>query len=382
MIDMRSKALATGLVVISTLCVLPYHVLAFGEPPDFSKKEPVQKKSALTPSKAVSTSTKNASVQASTTSNKTVLTEESVEEQRKKVDQFIQTKQFDKAKTALAVIPTKSATPKDIILGKKLIVFEQVDNDLKENSQLFRKDATSPETEKVTKRLYTGAQTAYLNGEDDLTKDLLIQTIFEDRSHFKAKRFLERAYGMAPGNYQIENIEAKYWKMSLVNLYSGYPDKAVKNLQALEMFDPENPTVFERMGSAYYSMGETRKAVQAWQRALFLNPDNKDLEKFIQNAQEEIKKQEQLAVEDAKSRSKKAQNSGSSEDMQLLRIVNDANTAYSYAQEVRKQMPGVNVVVEEAEGGKWAVKIPAQKKAESTEPSADKKIENPNQQRF
>jgi hypothetical protein len=44
-------------------------------------------------------------------------------------------------------------------------------------------------------------------------------------------------------------------------------------------------------------------------------------------------------------------------EMQMLRVVLDSNTAYSYAQEVRQQMPGTKVVVEELENGKWAVKI-------------------------
>lgn len=365
-------------LVVAAVCLLPHHVLAFGEPPDFSKKDPIEVKKIV--SKPVSVSTKNNTIKPTQNVVET-LSAEAIEEQRKKVTQFIQTKQFDKAKSALYVIPTASLTQKDLVLASKLNLFDKVEFELKENSQLFKKDASNPDVDKITKRLYSGAQSAFLAGDDDLTKDLLIQTIFEDRSHFRAKKFLENAYGMAPGNYQIENIEAKYWKMSLVNLYSGYPEKAVKNLQALEMFDPENPTIFERMGSAYYSMGETRRAVQAWQRALFLNPDNKDLEKFIQNAQEEIKKQEAIVAEDAKARSKKAQSSGASEDMQLLRIVNDANTAYSYAQEVRKQMPGVNVVVEEADGGKWAVKIPAQKKSESATDSP-KKTENLDQRRF
>ena len=48
--------------------------------------------------------------------------------------------------------------------------------------------------------------------------------------------------------------------------------------------------------------------------------------------------------------------------MRVLRIVNDSNTAYSYAQEVRQQMPGKQVSVEELDNGKWAVKIAKDKK--------------------
>jgi len=362
----------TILFSLALLCLCPKAIFAFGEPPDFSKKDTSVFKAApkpapVEPVKAApvampEVNTKNAFVALVGTANADQATiDEAIKDQRKKAMQFVQLKQFEKAKTTIESIPTTSRNTADEKLRTRLMFFDKIDSEAKENSQIFKKDQTDPEVERVTKRLYSGAQAAYLTEDNDLAKDLLIQTIYEDRSHFKAKKMLEYAYGMAPGNYQIENIEAKYWKLSLVNLYSGYPEKAVKNLQALEMFDPENPTVFERMGSAYYSMGEMQKAVQAWKRAAFLNPSNKDLEKFIQNAEEEIKKQNAMALEDSRARTKKTQSSSGVEEMQLLRIVNDANTAYSYAQEVRKQMPGVNVVVEEADNGKWAVKIPAKK---------------------
>jgi len=49
--------------------------------------------------------------------------------------------------------------------------------------------------------------------------------------------------------------------------------------------------------------------------------------------------------------------------MQVLRVVNDSNTAFSYAQEVRQKLGGkARVIVEELENGKWAVKIPIKKK--------------------
>mgnify|MGYP001161017183 FL=1 len=125
-------------------------------------------------------------------------------------------------------------------------------------------------------------------------------------------------------------------------------------------FDPENPLIFERMGSSYYLAGESKKAIESWKRALYLDPTRKDLEAFVKKAQKELEREKDLVNEYFAFRKKKDDKTGEEEDveMQVLRIVNDSNTAYSYAQEVREQMKGVKVQVEELENGKWAVKTP------------------------
>ena len=145
-------------------------------------------------------------------------------------------------------------------------------------------------------------------------------------------------------------------------MYSGYPQKAVKNLEVLEVFDPSNPLIFERMGSAYYSMGEPKKAVQAWNRAVYLNPSNEDLKTFIQNAEKEIQRQETLAKKYSVKKEEKEEVVTDTKEWRLLRVVSDTNSAYSYAQKVREEQKGIEVVVEELENGKWAVKIPKETK--------------------
>ena len=128
-------------------------------------------------------------------------------------------------------------------------------------------------------------------------------------------------------------------------------------------FDPENPAIFERMGSAYYLAGQPKKAIDAWKRALYLDPTKTELKAIIENAKEEEKRQKQ-AVEEYFAFRKKVKNVEEGElgvEMQVLRIVQDSNKAYSYAQEVRQQMKGIKVEVEELDNGKWAVKIPRPK---------------------
>jgi hypothetical protein len=88
---------------------------------------------------------------------------------------------------------------------------------------------------------------------------------------------------------------------------------------------------------------------------------------FIDKATIEIERQEALSKEyfDNKKKSDDADLLEESENvvMQVLRVVNDSNTAFSYAQEVRQKLGGkARVIVEELENGKWAVKIPIKKK--------------------
>ena len=173
---------------------------------------------------------------------------------------------------------------------------------------------------------------------------------------------LERCLNLPLGSYRVENIEAKYWKESLIQLRSGYPAKSVDSLTVLASFDPENPSIFERMGSSYYMSGEVKKAIESWKRALYLDPQNDALKAFIENAKEELERQERETKAFLAAKKKKKAKTDSSIEMQVLRIVNDSNTAYSYAQEVRQQMPGTTVAVEEMDNGKWAVKIPKSKK--------------------
>ncbi len=337
-------------------------VFGFGEPPSFDNEtEPIliramNKTSLPARKEKEEDAVKEDSVVA-------VSDESELFDQRKKVAQFLKLKQFKQAKNALEKISSQDMNEDERVTLDKLDLFDELDVLEDDNAKLFkRKSNAGTNIEKNTKRLYAGAQTAFIADQYDLVKDLLIQILNYDRRHYKAKKFLELGLNASVGTYTVENVEAKYWKLSLVNLYAGYPEKSVENLKALEAFDPENPLIFERMGSAFYNMGEPKKAIEAWKRALYLNPKNKDLDSFIKNAQVEVIRQDNLVRDIMAKKKTEDVVVNNDEDMQLLRVVNDSNVAYSYAQEVRTQMKGINVVVEEMDNGKWAIKIPKKKK--------------------
>jgi len=291
------------------------------------------------------------------------LSKQDLHKQRQQIERLITQKQFDKILTKINEIPTGSRFVTESKIKKNILMFKDIDKMAAVNNNSFKKDESmDDDTVKTLSRLYKNAQLTYLQEKYDLSKDMLIQLLFLDRKNFKAKKFLEVGHKSPLGTYKVENIEARYWKTSLISLYSGYPQKAAEDLEVLAAFDPENAQIFERMGSAYYSMGEPKKAIDSWKRALYLNPSNNDLKTFIKNAEKEVVTQEKAAR--AFSNRKKDKKKAASKDVewQLLRIVREANQAYSYAQEVKQQMPGVEVAVEETEDGRWAVKIPKKTK--------------------
>jgi tetratricopeptide (TPR) repeat protein len=285
------------------------------------------------------------------------LSEEEVEEVRR-FHKLIKLRQYSKSYVVLKAIPEGGLSKKERAMKKELKIFEDVETIAKENEAMFKQDdSIEPEVKKTVKRLYRGAQESILDDKDKLAKDLLVQSLFLDRRNIRSKKLLELGLDLPLGSYKVENVESKYWKQSLISFRSGFPGKAIEDLKVLEYFDPENPEVFERMGSFHYTMGETKEAVDSWKRALYLNPENRDLEKFIKNAETEIIRQDKVSKDRARKKKDTKKVVVNNENFQLLRVVTNANVAYSYAQEVRTQMPGRKVVVEETDDGKYAVKI-------------------------
>ena len=280
-----------------------------------------------------------------------------------KYNKFLKQKQFAKALENINLIPVNQLNEKQQVQKNILTIYSQIEIDKEENERQFGKDESlDQEVSRTVKRLQREAKLYILNDKNDLARDILIQSLFLDRKNYVSKQILERNLELPLGSYRVENIEAKYWKESLIQLRSGFPSQSVDSLTVLASFDPENPAIFERMGSSYYLAGQVKKAIDAWKRALYLDPANVALKAFIENAEEEVKRQDQQTKEFLASKKRTKKKIDSSVEMQVLRIVNDSNTAYSYAQEVRQQMPGKQVSVEELDSGKWAVKIAKDKK--------------------
>jgi len=48
-------------------------------------------------------------------------------------------------------------------------------------------------------------------------------------------------------------------------------------LHAVELLKPEDPVVFEHVGDTYLALGNPAQAINMWQKALALDPQNRDL---------------------------------------------------------------------------------------------------------
>lgn len=316
--------------------------------------------------KTNSTKKKSATLFGSSTETRDNLSDETLD-LYDKYDMLMKQNQFDKALETAQKIPSNLQSPKQQNDIKFLIIFDDIKKEEEKEFEKFGKDESmEPELRKTINRLQREAKKNILIQENDLAKDILIQSIYLDRKNFISKKLLEKCLGLPIGSYKVENIEAKYWKDSLVSLRSGLPDESIKALTVLKSFDQKNPEIFERLGSAYYLAGLVDDAIKAWETALFLNPDNSTLKSFIDNAKVQQKKDQEeikafLARKENNS-SKVAKRSNV--EMQVLRVINSLEKATSYAQSVRESQPGVEVIVEEDDNGKYVVKIPVTKKGD------------------
>jgi len=59
-------------------------------------------------------------------------------------------------------------------------------------------------------------------------------------------------------------------------------DLAAKSCEDVIRLDPQNALAYERMGSAYFALGLKDKAIEVWNRALEINPNNRSLRSFMQ----------------------------------------------------------------------------------------------------
>ncbi|RAP29313.1 hypothetical protein DID78_03765 [Candidatus Marinamargulisbacteria bacterium SCGC AG-343-D04] len=354
------------LLLISIALLGAPGLYAVGDKPD--KAPPAQEENDLDFSQEIesvddiSIQSDRPTLSAPQSQGRVILTEE-MQDTSDKFDKYMKQRQYDKAREQLLLLPTEALTEKQKKTKKTLNTFSKIKEDNEENIRQFGKDESlDASTQRTVKRLQRSGKENILLEKNNLARDILIQSLYLDRKNYESKQLLERCLDLPLGQYKVENIESKYWKESLVFLRSGYPAKSIESLEVLINFDPENADISQRLGSAYYLSGEVKKAIAAWKRALYLNPKDKNLQTFIKNAEVELKRQD--AEVKAFLNKKKAKKETVAEDveMQVLRKVNDSNTAYSYAQEVRQQMKGIQVIVEEDDDGKWVVKIPRAKK--------------------
>ena len=105
----------------------------------------------------------------------------------------------------------------------------------------------------------------------------------EHGSHLpEAGALIQRAVKDAPKNgAYLDSLGWYFYKMA------DYPQAVANLLKAVAVLPAPDAVVYEHLGDAYAATGETAKALEAWNKALALVPDNKTLPEKIRSAQQQ-----------------------------------------------------------------------------------------------
>ena len=101
----------------------------------------------------------------------------------------------------------------------------------------------------------------------------------------EAETMIRRALQSEPNNASY--LDSLGW----VEFRKGQFDRALDDLlRAAKTAEREDPVVFEHIGDTYLKLNRTREALEAWQKALSLDPKNKNLADKIQATKKNIGK--------------------------------------------------------------------------------------------
>ena len=103
---------------------------------------------------------------------------------------------------------------------------------------------------------------------------------------------LDEAEAMIKHALESEPDNASYLdSLGWVEFRKGKFDQALNDLlRAAKAAEREDPVVFEHVGDAYLKLNRTREALEAWQKALALDPQNKNLADKIDGTKKRLSK--------------------------------------------------------------------------------------------
>ena len=84
-------------------------------------------------------------------------------------------------------------------------------------------------------------------------------------------------------------VEEKLYKC-LNYFYDGKYNLVIKEAQEVLALEPDNPVAYKRIGSAYFAIGDKKKAAESWRKSLEMNPSDEDLRDYIIRVEKEIGK--------------------------------------------------------------------------------------------
>ena len=119
-----------------------------------------------------------------------------------------------------------------------------------------------------------------------LAYDGLRYAIELDPSDDRFKSFLELVLAQRPELAEDKITPGMklmaYLQMVAVNdIYDGKYDRAIATLNEILSLEPKDVLALKRLGSAYFSLDQKKRARDSWERALRLQPNDPTLKKFL-----------------------------------------------------------------------------------------------------
>ena len=124
------------------------------------------------------------------------------------------------------------------------------------------------------------------NGRTSLNAARYASELYGDRPINELLMVLQEEYPDLAQGYEktggMNLVEQKLFR-ALNSIYEGSYDRAIAECNDVLALEPDNGTALMRLGSAYYLLGDDVRAREVWERALDLNPENKELIKYLKS---------------------------------------------------------------------------------------------------
>jgi len=149
--------------------------------------------------------------------------------------------------------------------------------------------------EKESKLIRRGVS-YYLLGDTDTMLNALRYLLSLDptnRSADELLRVIKKAHNITAPEVGTTKgmslVEEKLYKC-LNYFYDGKYNLVIKEAQEVLTLEPDNPIAYKRIGSAYFAIGDKKRAVKNWRKSLEINPSDEDLRDYIIRVEKEIGK--------------------------------------------------------------------------------------------
>lgn len=131
----------------------------------------------------------------------------------------------------------------------------------------------------------------YLEGDVESCLDIFAYILYFQTGNDDLKKWYREKEKSPLGDWNytpVNPLKDKLMK-ALGLFYEGKYSDVIEICKEVLKEEPNNILALERMGSAYYKLGQKQNAKITWEKAYKLDPDNKNLKKFIDKIDKEIR---------------------------------------------------------------------------------------------